>query len=65
MDDWLIYRGAGAPHPTGSGRLPPPPPWRDFAGSRPDPAPPIDGSRPAGSARVWRPCTAPAPKSSN
>ncbi|OAH13522.1 AAA family ATPase [Streptomyces jeddahensis] len=27
--DWLIYRGAGEPH-EGIGRLPDPPPWRDF-----------------------------------
>ncbi|KIF76662.1 ATPase AAA [Streptomyces sp. 150FB] len=30
--EWLIYRGAGEPH-DGIGELPPPPPWRDFAGS--------------------------------
>ncbi|MFD3653965.1 AAA family ATPase [Streptomyces sp. NPDC058620] len=29
--EWLIYRGAGEPH-EGIGRLPAPPPWRDFAG---------------------------------
>ncbi|MEU2262433.1 MoxR family ATPase [Streptomyces sp. NPDC019645] len=29
--EWLIYRGAGEPH-EGIGQLPPPPPWRDFAG---------------------------------
>ncbi|UXY29876.1 AAA family ATPase [Streptomyces sp. HUAS TT20] len=29
--EWLIYRGAGEPH-DGMSRLPPPPPWRDFAG---------------------------------
>ncbi|MFF9071122.1 AAA family ATPase [Streptomyces sp. NPDC014735] len=34
--EWLIYRGAGEPH-EGIDRLPPPPPWRDFAG-RGDPA---------------------------
>ncbi|MET9294769.1 MoxR family ATPase [Streptomyces sp. NPDC003077] len=31
MSDWLIYRGAGAPH-DGIEQLPPPPPWRDFDG---------------------------------
>jgi MoxR-like ATPase len=29
--EWLIYRGAGEPHP-GISQLPSPPPWRDFAG---------------------------------
>ncbi|WP_351232559.1 MoxR family ATPase [Streptomyces sp. NPDC002133] len=29
--EWLIYRGAGEPH-DGIEQLPPPPPWRDFAG---------------------------------
>ncbi|MFF2325346.1 MULTISPECIES: AAA family ATPase [unclassified Streptomyces] len=29
--EWLIYRGAGEPH-GGIEQLPPPPPWRDFAG---------------------------------
>lgn len=29
--DWYIYRGAGGPH-DGIGRLPAPPPWRDFDG---------------------------------
>ncbi|HET9383483.1 MAG TPA: MoxR family ATPase [Streptomyces sp.] len=29
--EWLIYRGAGEPH-DGIGRLPAPPPWRDFSG---------------------------------
>jgi MoxR-like ATPase len=29
--EWLIYRGAGEPH-GGITQLPPPPPWRDFAG---------------------------------
>ncbi|MEU3185407.1 MoxR family ATPase [Streptomyces sp. NPDC006923] len=29
--EWLIYRGAGEPH-DGITQLPPPPPWRDFAG---------------------------------
>ncbi|MEV7087099.1 MoxR family ATPase [Streptomyces sp. NPDC093085] len=29
--EWLIYRGAGEPH-DGIAQLPPPPPWRDFAG---------------------------------
>ena len=28
--EWLIYRGAGEPH-DGIGRLPAPPPWRDFS----------------------------------
>jgi len=31
VSDWLIYRGAGAPH-DGIEHLPPPPPWRDFDG---------------------------------
>ncbi|MFJ9039535.1 AAA family ATPase [Streptomyces sp. NPDC102406] len=31
MSEWLIYRGAGAPHDEIQ-RLPPPPPWRDFDG---------------------------------
>ncbi|MFJ6747254.1 MULTISPECIES: AAA family ATPase [unclassified Streptomyces] len=31
MTDWLIYRGAGAPH-DGIEHLPPPPRWRDFDG---------------------------------
>ncbi|MBT2387126.1 MoxR family ATPase [Streptomyces sp. ISL-11] len=35
MNDWRIYRGAGLPH-DGIRRLPPPPPWRDFAASGPD-----------------------------
>ncbi|MEU3351742.1 MoxR family ATPase [Streptomyces sp. NPDC037389] len=35
MNDWRIYRGAGLPH-DGIRRLPPPPPWRDFASSGPD-----------------------------
>ncbi|MFE0098740.1 AAA family ATPase [Streptomyces sp. NPDC059009] len=30
MNDWRIYRGVGEPH-DGLRRLPPPPPWRDFA----------------------------------
>ncbi|MFE0189716.1 AAA family ATPase [Streptomyces sp. NPDC059008] len=34
MSDWLIYRGAGAPH-DGIEHLPPPPPWRDFDGGPP------------------------------
>ncbi|WP_327369819.1 AAA family ATPase [Streptomyces sp. NBC_01217] len=35
--EWLIYRGAGEPH-EGIEQLPPPPPWRDFAGrGAPDP----------------------------
>ncbi|MEU7182553.1 AAA family ATPase [Streptomyces celluloflavus] len=38
MSDWLIYRGAGAPH-DGIEQLPPPPPWRDFDGG-PDIPPP-------------------------
>ncbi|MFE0516319.1 AAA family ATPase, partial [Streptomyces sp. NPDC058964] len=40
--EWLIYRGAGEPH-DGMSRLPPPPPWRDFAGR--DAAQDGDGSR--------------------
>ncbi|MFF4601491.1 AAA family ATPase [Streptomyces sp. NPDC001339] len=39
MSDWLIYRGAGAPH-DGIEHLPPPPPWRDFDGG-PLVAPPV------------------------
>ncbi|GHF13820.1 MULTISPECIES: AAA family ATPase [Streptomyces] len=35
MNDWRIYRGAGLPH-DGIRRLPPPPPWRDFAATAPD-----------------------------
>ncbi|MCZ7433607.1 AAA family ATPase [Streptomyces sp. WMMC1477] len=35
MNDWRIYRGAGLPH-DGILRLPPPPPWRDFAAAGPD-----------------------------
>lgn len=31
MSEWLIYRGAGAPH-EGIRELPPAPPWRDFDG---------------------------------
>lgn len=31
MSEWLIYRGAGAPH-DGVRDLPPAPPWRDFDG---------------------------------
>ncbi|MEE1927621.1 MoxR family ATPase [Streptomyces sp. TRM 70351] len=37
MSDWRIYRGAGLPH-DGIRRLPPPPPWRDFAADGSDPA---------------------------
>ncbi|MFI1869205.1 AAA family ATPase [Streptomyces jumonjinensis] len=45
MDDWLIYRGVGAPDPHRIRALPPPPPWRAFSGEPlPDPAPPIDTS---------------------
>ncbi|MET7620821.1 AAA family ATPase [Streptomyces sp. NPDC005408] len=45
MDDWLIYRGVGAPDPARIRQLPPPPPWRAFSGvPLPDPAPPIDSS---------------------
>lgn len=33
--EWLIYRGAGEPH-EGIEQLPPPPPWRDFAGRAAD-----------------------------
>ena len=31
LPDWLIYRGVDRPH-DGIGRLPAPPPWRDFDG---------------------------------
>ncbi|WNI22483.1 MoxR family ATPase [Streptomyces sp. ITFR-16] len=31
--EWLIYRGIGEPHDEVA-QLPPPPPWRDFAGGR-------------------------------
>ncbi|MEU9090784.1 MoxR family ATPase [Streptomyces sp. NPDC087901] len=31
--EWLIYRGVGEPHDDVA-QLPPPPPWRDFAGGR-------------------------------
>src|SRR6266567_3812064 len=31
MHDWRIYTGRGEPH-DGIHRLPPPPPWRAFAG---------------------------------
>lgn len=30
--EWLIYRGIGEPHDEVA-QLPPPPPWRDFAGA--------------------------------
>ncbi|MFI6641306.1 AAA family ATPase [Streptomyces sp. NPDC050504] len=45
MSEWLIYRGAGAPH-DGINHLPPPPPWRDFDGTPTLPTPPggLDGS---------------------
>jgi MoxR-like ATPase len=44
MREWLIYRGAGAPH-DGIRDLPPAPPWRDFEGGPPVPAPaPLDAS---------------------
>ncbi|SNS80844.1 AAA family ATPase [Actinacidiphila glaucinigra] len=45
MSEWLIYRGAGAPH-DGIAELPPPPPWRDFDGAPlvPPPAPLDPGS---------------------
>jgi MoxR-like ATPase len=36
MPDWLIFRGTGEPH-DGIGRLPAPPPWRDFRGGPPLP----------------------------
>ncbi|MEE4494525.1 AAA family ATPase [Streptomyces sp. BE230] len=41
--EWLIYRGIGEPH-DGVPQLPPPPPWRDFAGGR---VGPVDGDEPA------------------
>ncbi|KNB51931.1 AAA family ATPase [Streptomyces caatingaensis] len=43
MNDWRIYRGAGLPH-DGIRRLPPPPPWRDFAAAGPDTGPGADPS---------------------
>ncbi|GLF94609.1 AAA family ATPase [Streptomyces yaizuensis] len=45
MDDWLIYRGVGAPDLQRIRALPPPPPWRAFSGEPlPDPVPPVDAS---------------------
>ncbi|MEU9606214.1 MoxR family ATPase [Streptomyces sp. NPDC048057] len=45
MDDWLIYRGVGAPAPDRMRLLPPPPPWRAFSGvPLPDAAPPVDSA---------------------
>lgn len=44
MREWLIYRGAGAPH-DGISELPPAPPWRDFDGGPVvPPAQPLDAS---------------------
>lgn len=44
MSDWLIFKGAGAPH-DGIDRLPAPPPWRSFDGGPLDgPAPDIDAA---------------------
>ncbi|MDX3456717.1 AAA family ATPase [Streptomyces sp. ME02-8801-2C] len=59
--DWYIYRGAGRPH-DGIGRLPTPPPWRDFDGVPGDTVvPPLGtestrrlGSR-GGRGIAWRP----------
>ncbi|MEU1072356.1 MULTISPECIES: MoxR family ATPase [unclassified Streptomyces] len=43
MDDWLIYRGFGAPDPERIRALPPPPRWRTFGGEpRPYAVPDID-----------------------
>ncbi|MFF1481847.1 AAA family ATPase [Streptomyces sp. NPDC058301] len=43
MDDWLIYRGLGAPDPERIRALPPPPRWRTFGGApRPYTVPDID-----------------------
>lgn len=43
MDDWLIYRGFGAPDPERIRALPPPPRWRTFGGEpRPYTVPDID-----------------------
>ncbi|MBO0655027.1 AAA family ATPase [Streptomyces triculaminicus] len=48
MNDWRIYRGAGLPH-DGIRRLPPPPPWRDFASAGPDTG---SGSDPSAARRL-------------
>ncbi|WP_406454742.1 MoxR family ATPase [Streptomyces sp. NBC_00876] len=44
--EWLIYRGIGEPHDEVA-QLPPPPPWRDFAGGRPAAAGGPDGDESA------------------
>jgi MoxR-like ATPase len=41
MTSWLIYAGSGVPHDEVR-RLPPPPPWRTFAGGPPLPMPARD-----------------------
>jgi MoxR-like ATPase len=46
--DWLLYRGVGEPH-DGIGRLPAPPPWRDFDGG-----PVIERTPPLGSESTRR-----------
>jgi MoxR-like ATPase len=43
VSGWLIYTGKGEPH-DGMERLPPPPPWRDFSGGPPLPAPAVNAA---------------------
>ncbi|MER6121585.1 MoxR family ATPase [Streptomyces sp. NPDC001795] len=59
--DWFVFRGDGEPH-DGIGRLPAPPPWRDFDGgppAGPAPAPGSESARRLGTrglrGPVWRP----------
>ncbi|MFF3907396.1 AAA family ATPase [Streptomyces sp. NPDC001848] len=59
--DWFVFRGTGEPH-DGIGRLPAPPPWRDFDGEPlNDPAPALgsESTRRLGtrslSGPLWRP----------
>ncbi|MFJ8195740.1 AAA family ATPase [Streptomyces sp. NPDC096152] len=60
MSLWPVYTGASAPH-DGIGRLPAPPPWRDFDGGPVLPTPTEDTDRAAASpdrrhrARSYRP----------
>ncbi|WP_431676346.1 AAA family ATPase [Kitasatospora sp. KL5] len=44
MNEWRIYQGSDEPH-DGIGRLPPPPPWRDFGAGR-DEVTPFDRDSP-------------------